>query len=95
MTARTKLATMPDDAKLRKQLTQRLHFALTQRGATGMCIDETGGMTWKHEYHAQPRRIVHATKTATWEHVLTDVTYASVERVVDRMCKLSKIGRRK
>jgi hypothetical protein len=86
---------MPDDAKLRKQLTQRLHFALTQRGTTGMCIDETGGMVWNHEYHAQPRRIVHATKTATWEHVLSDVAYASVERVVDRMCKLSKIRRRK
>lgn len=85
---------MPKDAKLH-ELTQRLYMALTQRGATGMCIDETGDMVWKHEYHAQPRRIVHITKTATWEHILAGVTYAAVERVVDRMCKVSKRRRRK
>lgn len=85
------------DLKLREKLTQRLHFALTQRGATGMCIDETdgSGMTWKHEYHAQPRRVVHTTTTATWEHVFAEVTYKDVARAVDRICNLTKYAPKK
>jgi hypothetical protein len=79
-------------AAKRTELSRNILILLMRDDVTGLCIDESNpDVTWTREYHAQPMRIVHTTKTATWEHVLLEVSLPIVARIVERMCALSMI----